>query len=78
MKFFIGLLLAIVGVFLGLYVGGWLCFIGGICDIINEIKADDLVALNVAIGAAKVFGCTIAGGVSATVFIAPGVTLMND
>jgi uncharacterized membrane protein len=54
MKTLIGLLLILAGIALGLYVGIWLCFIGGIVDVINAIKTTPVPALQVAVGVAKV------------------------
>ena len=42
MKFFCGLIGFLLGVALviaGFYVGLYLCLVGGICDVINQIKA---------------------------------------
>lgn len=38
MKKVIGILMAIVGIALGIYVGVWLMFVGGIVQIINSIN----------------------------------------
>lgn len=77
-KLIIGLLLVVGGIASGLYVGLWLCFIGGIVDVIQQIRADELVALTVAIGVAKVLFAGIAGWVSALLFIAPGAALIKS
>lgn len=39
MKKIIGILIAIAGIALGIYVGVWLMFIGGIVQIVNSIKS---------------------------------------
>ena len=38
MKKIIGILIAIAGIALGIYVGVWLMFIGGIVQIVNSIN----------------------------------------
>ena len=47
MKAFLGLLMILGGVVLGFYVGFWICFIGGIVDIINAFKASEPVAVSI-------------------------------
>lgn len=54
MKEFIGLLLIVVGVLLGAYVGGWLMFIGGIVGIIEAIRNTTLIPMDVAVNVAKI------------------------
>jgi len=74
-KLITGLILVIVGVLAGLYVGGWVCFVGGIVDVIEEIRSENLVALNIAVGIAKVLFAGLLGWISALVFILPGLHL---
>ena len=78
MKLAIGLLLMFVGVCLGVYVGVWVCFIGGIVDLITEIRADDLAAPNVAFGIAKVMFAGVAGWLSAMGLILPGYVMVQS
>ena len=54
-KSIIGIVMMIAGIVLGLYLGIWWAFIGGIVQVINEIRADDLSAINVAIGIFRFF-----------------------
>lgn len=77
MKTLIGLTLIITGAIFGCYVGVWLCFIGGIVDVIEAIRATDLIAMDVAVGVAKVMFAGVAGGISAVVFILPGKVLID-
>ena len=78
MKAIAGLALIIIGILVGLYVGVWLCFIGGIVQVINEIRAANLDAMNIAIGIAKVFLSGLAGWLSAIICILPGAALLKD
>ena len=64
MRAIIGILLFILAICAGLYVGVWLCFIGGIVQIIEEIRAEELSALSVAIGVARIFFAGLAGWIT--------------
>lgn len=72
MKSIFGLVMIVGGIVLGLYVGLWLMFIGGIVQIIEAIRAPELVAMSVAIGVVKIIFAGISGGLSALVLILPG------
>jgi hypothetical protein len=78
MKAIIGLLLVILGIACGLYAGIWWAFIGGIVDVITEVRAPDLSALNVAIGVAKILFAGLIGWVAAMVLILPGVAFIKS
>ena len=58
MRTLLQVLIIIVSIFLGLYVGIWLMFTGGIIQIINGINL--LNAVEIAIGICKVLFCEIA------------------
>lgn len=45
---------------LGIYFGFWWAFIGGIVDIVNEVKGN-VDALNIALGAAKIVFAGVIG-----------------
>lgn len=64
-----GVALFLFGIGFGLYVGVWVCFIGGIVDIINQIQTPPVEALALAIGIAKFLFASmlgvVAGGVPA-------------
>lgn len=77
MEKIIGVLLIIGGIVLGLYVGVWVCFVGGIVQIIEQIRADNLIALQVGIGIAKMVFAGVAGWLSAIMLILPGVALID-
>lgn len=59
MKKFIGIIIAILGIALGIYVGFWLMFVGGISQIINSINPVD--GFGIAIGIARIVFCEIGG-----------------
>ena len=67
-----GILMIICGILFGLYVGVWLCFIGGIVGIIETIRAPELSAMVVAINIVKILGAGVAGFISGVVLVIPG------
>ena len=78
MKAVVGVLLVIAGIAFGLYAGIWWAFIGGIVDIISEVRSPDLSALNVAIGVVKVLFAGLIGWLSGAVFIIPGIVMIES
>lgn len=54
-KWLIGILFWV----LGAYIGGYVMFVGGIVDVIEQIRAEHLESMKVAIGIAKVVFCGI-------------------
>lgn len=78
MKDFVGGILVFMGIAFGVYAGVWWAFIGGIIQIINEIKAPELSAVAVALGIAKVMFAGLIGYVSAVVAMLPGFALLNS
>jgi hypothetical protein len=73
-----GTVLCIIGIAAGLYFGLWWAFIGGIIDVITEIRAPELSVMGVAIGIAKVLFAGFIGGISALLFLAPGVAMIRE
>ena len=57
MKNFLGVLLIILGVITGIYLGGWVMFIGGIIDVIQVVQVPPIIPGDLAIGIAKIFLC---------------------
>lgn len=78
MKRVIGLVFIAAGVALGLYVGIWWAFIGGIVDILNELKAPTISELNVAVGLAKAVFAALIGWLAALFPVAMGVAILED
>lgn len=77
MKKLLGALLVIGGIGLGLYVGVWVFFVGGILDIIREIRAEQLHELSVAWGIVKIVLAGLVGTLSTFVCIIPGLLLVD-
>lgn len=57
MKKIIGILIAIAGIALGIYVGVWLMFIGGIVQIVNSINPTN--GLGIALGIVRIVFCEV-------------------
>lgn len=70
MKKIIGILIAIAGIALGIYVGVWLMFIGGIVQIVNSINPTN--GLGIALGIVRIVFCEV-GGLIAWLGIAIGL-----
>lgn len=79
MKKVFGVILMILSVVLGLYVGVWLCFIGGIADVVNEIQnliADNPVdGVAVGWGVVKIIFSGFLGSVTFYALFFPGCTM---
>lgn len=75
MKELIGFLIIVVGVVFGLYMGLWVFFIGGVIDIIQQIRAEDLNVMATAWGIVKCMSAGFVGWLSAIIFILPGVII---
>jgi hypothetical protein len=76
-KMVLGTVLCIIGVAAGLYFGLWWAFIGGIVDVITEIRAPELSAMGVAIGVAKVLFAGVIGQIAAWFCLIPGITMIE-
>jgi phage-related minor tail protein len=78
MKVLFGFALIVGGVAFGLYAGLWWAFIGGIVDVIREVRADNMDAGNVAIGVLKFMFAGFIGYVAAAVLLLPGIALVKS
>jgi len=76
MRNIIALLLIIGGIILSLYVGIWVCFIGGITALISEIRAEHLEAMDVAFSIARIAFSGGIGSLAGAIFI-PGLLLRD-
>ena len=56
-----GLALMLCGVGLGLWLGIWVMFIGGIIQVVEAIKATPVSAVGLAVGLARFFLAGVAG-----------------
>ena len=77
MPFIIGLIIVLLSVLFGVYVGVWLMFIGGIVEIIEAIKATPVDAMNIAVGLAKVWLAGPAGVIVGAFGVLGGIVVMD-
>ena len=79
MRQIVGILIILGGIVLGLYVGLWVCFIGGIVQLINEIKSPEaVVAINIAWGIAKIVFAGLFGWLAGLLLIIPGLAMAKS
>jgi len=76
-KDFVGFALCLAAIVVGLYMGIWWAFIGGIVDVINQIKAEEVSAIGVAVGIAKVFFSGLIGWLSFVLLFIPGQAMLK-
>ena len=77
LKKLIGCILMLGGIGLGIYVGFWLMFIGGVVQIIDSIK-HDVNAMQIAIGFIKIWCATIVGWLSGIICCSIGAILIDN
>ena len=76
MKKLFGVILIVCGIVFAAYVGVWLCFVVGIVQVIEAIRAVTLVPVDVAIGILRVLCSGVAFALTAFCFIVPGFSLL--
>ena len=76
MRTAIGVVLMLAGLAFGLYVGVWLCFVGGIVQIFESFQAVPIDAVGVGLGALRIMVTGVAGVVTAVVAIFPGYAMV--
>tara|TARA_R110000868_G_scaffold264627_1_gene523264 strand:+ start:283 stop:519 length:237 start_codon:yes stop_codon:yes gene_type:complete len=78
MKSILGIVLILTGILLGLYFGVWWAFIGGIVQVISEIRAPELNALDVALGILRTMSSSLIGGIVFLLFGLTGSYFLKD
>tara|TARA_Y100000310_G_scaffold329890_1_gene400538 strand:- start:516 stop:761 length:246 start_codon:yes stop_codon:yes gene_type:complete len=74
----VGIVFIIVGVVLGLYVGIWVCFIGGIIDLMEVVQQEDqITASTIAIGVLKIMFASFCGSIAAAIPILVGIFIVS-
>ena len=73
----IGVILMVLGVVVGVYLGVWWAFVGGIVDIIEAAKATDVSGMAIALGAVKILFCELIGGVPGFIICGAGYLAYN-
>jgi hypothetical protein len=76
MKQLLGLILIILAIPMTLYVALWLCFIGGVVQIIAAIKATPIDSLAFAMGLCRFFCTGLAGWFTFFILLLPGFGLL--
>lgn len=75
-RMILGILLLVIAIPVGLYVGVWLCFILGIVQVIEAIKATPVESLNIAVGIVRILGAVIIGFMSVVTMAIPGLGMI--
>lgn len=78
MKVFTGLVLIILSVVVGLWLGIWVMFIGGIVQIINTLQVHPIQAIDIAIGIVKILGASIVSFFSFTLIFLIGLGFIQS
>ena len=73
----VGILLIVGGVFVGLYLGIWVLFIGGIVQTVEAIKATPISALGIAFGILKIMCSGFVGWLSGILMVGTGMALLD-
>ncbi len=78
-RLFTGLAMVIAGIIAGLYVGFWICLVGGLTTIISMLSGSVAVAaLPLAVAIVKLTSGGFFGLVSAIILIIPGFALLES
>jgi hypothetical protein len=77
MKYVIGTIMILAGLALGLYLGLWVFFIGGIIKFINDVQVHPIVAGDIAWDVIRILVASTVGGVVAFLCCAAGVGVMG-
>ncbi|KGQ19905.1 hypothetical protein LF41_2412 [Lysobacter dokdonensis DS-58] len=72
----IGCVMILSAIVLGLWAGVWWAFIGGIVDVIEQVRAPEMSAIAIAIGVAKVVFAGFIGWLAFAVLAIPGKLLI--
>ena len=79
-KLISGIGLMVIGVLLGLYVGGWVFFVGGIAGLIDvvsgAVNGNGISGMDVAVNVVKIMFAGFAGWVSVITCWLPSYALM--
>ena len=78
MRQLFGMMLIVLGVCVGLYVGIWWGFIGGIVAVAEALKASEVVPYDVAYGIARIFFCQFLGLAAGAILAFPGFILAHE
>jgi hypothetical protein len=71
-----GTLAIVTGIVLGLYLGLWVCFVGGIVSIIEAIKASPVDSLGIALGILRFMVAGLVGWISFFICASVGLVFL--
>lgn len=74
---FVGIVLVIAGVALGVWAGVWWALIGGIVQAVEAVKASPVDAWQLAFGLARVLCAGLIGTVTAIIAVFPGWAMLQ-
>jgi uncharacterized membrane protein HdeD (DUF308 family) len=74
---YVGVFLVIAGMAAAIYLGGYLMLIGGIVQIVEAVKMDDIPAASVAWGVARVLLAGFTAGICVLITFVPGAALLG-
>lgn len=77
MKVILGAFLTLAGISLGVYVGFWLMFVGGILDIVEQVKGS-VEPLPIGFGILKIIFAPFTGWLAGAVLLIPGWALLVE
>jgi len=78
MRGLIGILFIVGGILLGLWLGLWVCFIGGIVQIVEACKADPVSAFGIAFGVVRILIASLVGWITFLVCAVIGAACLID
>ena len=77
-RYLVGIIVILLGIAIGLYVGVWWAFIGGVVRITQQVQSNPIDALLVAYGVAKVVFSAIIGSTVGVVIAVCGYLILPD
>lgn len=78
MRQLIGSLLVVGGICLGLYIGIWWGFVGGIVAAVEAFKAPEVIPYDVAAAIARIFFCQFLGFAAGVLPVLVGAAMCQD
>jgi len=77
MKILIGLIFVIGGVCLGLYLGLWVCFIGGIIQIVESSQMDPVSGGGITLGIIRILFAKFVGALTVIILVSIGNEILE-
>lgn len=74
----LGWLLVFIGILVGLYVGLWVMFIGGIIQIVDAVQMDPVPGDDIAWGIVRILLAGVVGWACALAIIIPGLAIADS